>query len=97
MLGDEIPQRTRRGQEERGRVAVASATDIFLRLSTSGSTGGGSERQSDVKDLPDMENLHLNDHSNKGSKAQVCWLVNVKACLGESVTAADHVTFKLTR
>lgn len=51
----------------------------LLCLSTSGSTGGGSERQSDVKDLPDLENLHLNDHGNKGSKTQVCQLVNVKA------------------
>ena len=51
----------------------------FLCLSTSGSTGGGGDRQSDVKDLPDMENLHLSDHSNKGSKMQVCQLICVTA------------------
>lgn len=42
----------------------------------SGSTAGGSDRQSDVKDLLDMENLHLNDHSIKGSKTQVRWPVD---------------------
>lgn len=42
----------------------------------SGSTSGGSDRQSDVKDMLDMENLHLNDHSVKGSKTQVCWPAN---------------------
>ncbi|XP_029686881.1 ranBP-type and C3HC4-type zinc finger-containing protein 1 isoform X1 [Takifugu rubripes] len=34
------------------------------------STAGGSDRQSDVKDLLNMENLHLSDHSIKGSKTQ---------------------------
>lgn len=73
-MPDEITEGTQYGQEEDCWVAVGSATIIFC-LSTSGSTGGGSERQSEVKDLPDMENLHLNDHSNKGSKTQVCMLI----------------------
>uniref|UniRef100_A0A4W6D4V3 SHANK-associated RH domain interacting protein n=1 Tax=Lates calcarifer TaxID=8187 RepID=A0A4W6D4V3_LATCA len=35
-----------------------------------GSTGGGSERPADIKDVLDIENLQLNDHNNKASKTQ---------------------------
>uniref|UniRef100_A0A8C3B0W4 SHANK-associated RH domain interacting protein n=1 Tax=Cyclopterus lumpus TaxID=8103 RepID=A0A8C3B0W4_CYCLU len=33
-----------------------------------GSTGGGSDRPADLKDVLDIENLQLNDHTNKASK-----------------------------
>ncbi|XP_031721259.1 ranBP-type and C3HC4-type zinc finger-containing protein 1 isoform X1 [Anarrhichthys ocellatus] len=35
-----------------------------------GSTGGGSDRPGDIKDVLDIENLQLNDHTNKASKTQ---------------------------
>ncbi|XP_034412098.1 ranBP-type and C3HC4-type zinc finger-containing protein 1-like isoform X2 [Cyclopterus lumpus] len=38
-----------------------------------GSTGGGSDRPADLKDVLDIENLQLNDHTNKASKAQTEW------------------------
>lgn len=47
-------------------------TCLSLFLSTSGSTGGGSDRPGDIKDDLGMENLHLNDHPHKASKTQVC-------------------------
>ncbi|XP_047187858.1 ranBP-type and C3HC4-type zinc finger-containing protein 1-like isoform X2 [Scophthalmus maximus] len=35
--------------------------------------GGGSNRPGDIKDVLDIENLHLNDHTNKTSKTQTEW------------------------
>ena len=43
-----------------------------LFLSTSGSTGGGSDRAGDIKDVLDIEHLQLNDQTNKANKTQVC-------------------------
>ncbi|XP_051257605.1 ranBP-type and C3HC4-type zinc finger-containing protein 1 isoform X2 [Dicentrarchus labrax] len=38
-----------------------------------GSTGGGSDRPGDIKDVLDIENLQLNDHTNKANKTQTEW------------------------
>ncbi|CAK6974646.1 Hypothetical predicted protein [Scomber scombrus] len=38
-----------------------------------GSTGGGSERPGDIKDVLDIENLQLNDKSSKAIKTQTEW------------------------
>ena len=47
---------------------------LLLFLSTLGGTGGGAgggDRPADIKDVLDLENLRLSDHTNKASKTQV--------------------------
>ena len=36
-----------------------------------GAGGGGGDRPADIKDVLDLENLRLSDHTNKASKTQV--------------------------
>lgn len=50
----------------------------FLLFLSVGSTGGGSERPSDIKDVLDIENLQLNDKLSKANKTQVCYQSAVK-------------------
>ncbi|XP_068460453.1 ranBP-type and C3HC4-type zinc finger-containing protein 1 [Clinocottus analis] len=40
---------------------------------THNNQGGGSDRPGDIKDVLDIENLQLNDHTNKASKTQTEW------------------------
>lgn len=59
-------------------------------LSTSGSTGGSNDRQGDIKDALDIENLQLKDLTNKASKTQVChqlvlWEFNIFCSALESM------------
>ncbi|XP_060940164.1 ranBP-type and C3HC4-type zinc finger-containing protein 1 [Limanda limanda] len=38
-----------------------------------GAAGGGGDRPADIKDVLDLENLRLSDHTNKASKTQTEW------------------------